>query len=68
MNGQMDGRTDGISPHSIGLRPLLGPLPKKNGIRTRINYCEAWVEAKTLIYPSTFSEYLTILRLAESLY
>ena len=24
-----DGWTDGISPHSTGLRPLLGPLPKK---------------------------------------
>ena len=26
---QTDGRTDGKSPHSTGLRPLLGPLPKK---------------------------------------
>ena len=25
-----DGRTDGKSPHSTGLRPLLGPLPKKS--------------------------------------
>ena len=24
-----DGWTDGISPHSTGLRPLSGPLPKK---------------------------------------
>ena len=24
-----DGRTDGKSPHSTGLRPLPGPLPKK---------------------------------------
>ena len=28
-DGRMYGRTDGISPHSTGLRPLLGPLPKK---------------------------------------
>ena len=27
--GRTYGRTDGISPHSTGLRPLLGPLPKK---------------------------------------
>ena len=26
----MDGRTDGISPHSTGLRPLPGPLPKND--------------------------------------
>ena len=26
--GRMDGRTDGISPHSTGLCPLSGPLPK----------------------------------------
>ena len=26
-----DVRTDGISPHSTGLRPLSGPLPKKQG-------------------------------------
>ena len=29
MNGRTDGRTYGISPHSTGLRPLSGPLPKK---------------------------------------
>ena len=33
MYGRTDGRTDvrmdGISPHSTGLRPLSGPLPKK---------------------------------------
>ena len=33
--GRTDGRTDvrtyGISPHSTGLRPLSGPLPKKQG-------------------------------------
>ena len=28
--GRTDGRTYGISPHSTGLRPLSGPLPKKN--------------------------------------
>ena len=32
-DGQMEGctdvRTDGKSPHSTGLRPLSGPLPKK---------------------------------------
>ena len=28
-DGQTYERTDGKSPHSIGLRPLLGPLPKK---------------------------------------
>ena len=27
-----DVRTDGISRHSTGLRPLSGPLPKKRGI------------------------------------
>ena len=27
--GRTDGRTDGKSPHSTGLRPLSGPLPKK---------------------------------------
>ena len=27
--GQTDVRTDGKSPHSTGLRPLSGPLPKK---------------------------------------
>ena len=27
--GWMDVRRDGISPHSTGLRPLSGPLPKK---------------------------------------
>ena len=26
-DGRADGRTYGISPHSTGLRPLLGPLP-----------------------------------------
>ena len=26
---RMDGRTYGISPHSTGLCPLSGPLPKK---------------------------------------
>ena len=29
MDGRTDGRTDGISPHSTGLCPLSGPLPKK---------------------------------------
>ena len=29
--GQTDRRTYGISPHSTGLRPLSGPLPKKQG-------------------------------------
>ena len=28
MDGRADGRTDGISPHSTGLCPLSGPLPK----------------------------------------
>ena len=28
-NEQTNKRTDGKSPHSTGLRPLLGPLPKK---------------------------------------
>ena len=28
-DGRTDERTDGISPHSTGLRPLPGPLPKK---------------------------------------
>ena len=30
-DGWTDGRTDRISPHSTGLRPLSGPLPKKDG-------------------------------------
>ena len=29
MDGRTDGQTDGKSPHSKGLRPLSGPLPKK---------------------------------------
>ena len=29
-SGGADGWTDGISPHSTGLRPVLGPLSKKN--------------------------------------
>ena len=37
MDGWKDGRTDGwmggISPHSTGLRPLLGPLPKNANLR-----------------------------------
>ena len=28
-DGRTDVRTDGKSPHSTGLRPLSGPLPKK---------------------------------------
>ena len=28
-DGRTDERTDGNSPHSTGLRPLPGPLPKK---------------------------------------
>ena len=28
-----DGRMDGISPHSTGLRPLSEPLPKKDSIK-----------------------------------
>ena len=30
-NERMDGRTDGKSPRSTGLRPLSGLLPKKLG-------------------------------------
>ena len=30
-----DGRTDGISPHSTGLCPLPGPLPKKHIVPVR---------------------------------
>ena len=30
--GQMYGWTDGIFPHSTGLRPLLGPLPNKGKV------------------------------------
>ena len=31
MYGCTDGRTDRISPHSTGLHPLLGPLPRRQG-------------------------------------
>ena len=30
MHRRTDGQTDGKSPHSTGLCPLLGPLPKEN--------------------------------------
>merc|ERR1712015_178893 len=32
-DGRTNERTNGKSPHSTGLRPLLGPLPKKSVIR-----------------------------------
>ena len=32
---QTDGRTDGKSPHSTGLRPLSGPLPKREKERKK---------------------------------
>ena len=34
-SGGTDGRTNEISPHSTGLRPLSGPLPKKRSITDR---------------------------------
>ena len=32
MDGWMDGQMAGISPHSTGLFPLSGPLPKKENL------------------------------------
>ena len=37
-DGRMDGRTDGKSPHSTGLRPLLGLLPKKS-LTPKFDFC-----------------------------
>ena len=34
-DGRTDGRTYGKSPHSTGLRPLSGPLPKKEPVAHR---------------------------------
>ena len=34
-NVRTNERTDGKSPHSTGLRPLSGPLPKKEGGREK---------------------------------
>ena len=38
-DGQTDGRTNGKAPHSTGLRPLSGPLPKKPNILDRAACC-----------------------------
>ena len=36
-DGRTDGRTDGKSPHFTGLRPLPGPLTKKNNVRAEVS-------------------------------
>ena len=41
-------RTDGISPHSTGLRPLSGPLPKKECYGQDLNPRAYYLRTNTL--------------------
>ena len=45
----MKGQTDGKSPHSTGLRPLPGPLPKKETIIMHIHFSpRSWLNVNLM--------------------